>query len=237
MRKTERLFAIMDSLRRHRRPVTAARLADELGVSARTIYRDVQTLLDLGARIDGEAGIGYLLRAGFFLPPLMFSREELETLVLGARWVQSQPDEELAAAASNALGKIVAASPANLRERIDDAGLWPGLPRGDLQPRPLLALLRNAMSREKALVMRYEDEHGSLSERSIWPINLAYYESKQIVAAWCCLREGFRHFRVDRIADLALTDDPYGKPRRTLEREWWTEWLAEHSDWHDDGDA
>src|SRR5690348_12233959 len=114
----------MDALRRHRRPVTAAQLAEEQGVSVRTLYRDVQTLIGLGAPIDGEAGIGYMLKPGFFLPPLMFSAEELEALVLGGRWVQAQPDAGLAGAAKNALAKIATASPDDLRDRLDTAGLW-----------------------------------------------------------------------------------------------------------------
>ena len=109
MDKTERLFAVMDALRRHRRPVTAQQLADEQAVSVRTLYRDIQTLIGLGAPIDGEAGIGYMLRPGFFLPPLMFTSDELEALVLGARWVEGQPDDGLSAAAKNALGKIATA--------------------------------------------------------------------------------------------------------------------------------
>ena len=98
MDKTERLFSIMDALRRHRRPITAAALAEEQNVSVRTLYRDIQTLIGLGAPIDGEAGVGYMLKPGFFLPPLMFSPEELEALVLGARWVETQPDDGLGAA-------------------------------------------------------------------------------------------------------------------------------------------
>src|SRR5579871_5388605 len=111
MERTARLFALMDGLRRHRRPVAAASLASELGVSVRTIYRDVRTLIGLGAPIDGEAGLGYLLRPGFFLPPLMFDEDELEALVLGARWVEGQGDAVLAKAARNALAKIATAAP------------------------------------------------------------------------------------------------------------------------------
>ena len=124
MSRTSRLFKLMDALRGHRRPVTAARLAGDLEVSVRTVYRDIQTLIDLGAPIGGEAGLGYLLRAGFFLPPLMFSEEELEALVLGARWVQGQGDPALAQAAAGALAKIATASPKDLRDKIEDTGLW-----------------------------------------------------------------------------------------------------------------
>jgi len=231
MDKTERLFAVMDALRRHRRPVTAATLAEEQGVSVRTLYRDVQTLIGLGAPIEGEAGIGYMLKPGFFLPPLMFSPEELEALVLGARWVQAQPDDGLAAAAQNALGKIATASPDDLRDRINDTGLWPVLVNGSRQPLPILGEVRQAMRQEKALFISYEDEAGRSTERQIWPVQLAYYEGKQIIAAWCCMRAAFRSFRTDRILSLNLTEDRYGKRRAVLAREWREHWKHEYPGW------
>ena len=224
MDKTERLFSIMDALRRHRRPVTAAQLAEEQAVSVRTLYRDVQTLIGLGAPIEGEAGIGYMLRPGFFLPPLMFSSEELEALVLGARWVQAQPDAGLADAAKNALGKIATASPEDLRDKINDTGLWPVLVNGMRKPVPVLGLVRAAMRSELALHIGYADEEGQTSERDIWPVQLAYYEGKQIVAAWCCKREAFRHFRTDRIVAAIATEARYGKRRAVLSKEWEAEW-------------
>jgi len=227
MDKTERLFAVMDALRRHRRPVTAAALAQEQGVSVRTLYRDVQTLVGLGAPIDGEAGVGYMLKPGFFLPPLMFTPEELEALVLGARWVGAQPDDGLGAAAANALAKIATASPEDLRDRINDTGLWPVAVWGDKTPMPILGQVRQAMRTEKALRIAYADEAGNPSERTIWPVQLAYYEGKQVIAAWCCLRTAFRNFRTDRIAGLTLTEERYGKRRAALEREWRDSWQHE----------
>jgi predicted DNA-binding transcriptional regulator YafY len=228
MDKTERLFSIMDALRRHRRPVTAAALAEEQGVSVRTLYRDVQTLIGLGAPIDGEAGVGYMLRPGFFLPPLMFSAEELEALVLGARWVGAQPDDGLGAAARNALAKIAMASPEDLRDRINDTGLWPMAVWSSRKPAmPLLGDIRHAMRAEKALHIAYEDEGGRATERTIWPVQLAYYEGKQVIAAWCCLRDDFRAFRTDRIVSLTLTDERYGRRRAVLEREWRESWPQE----------
>lgn len=229
MGKTERLFGVMDALRRHRRPVTAAQLAEEQEVSVRTLYRDVQTLISLGAPIDGEAGIGYMLRPGFFLPPLMFDREELEALVLGIQWVKAQPDDKLAQAAKNALGKIAAASPSDLQELVEDTGLMPVL-RGKRKPLPALELIRQAMRLEKALRMQYDDEAGRASERHIWPVQLAYFEGKQIVAAWCCMREAFRHFRTDRITDLSLTESRFGKARKSLVREWKIQQAREYPD-------
>lgn len=231
MDKTERLFAVMDALRRHRRPVTAAALAEEQGVSVRTLYRDIQTLIGLGAPIDGEAGIGYRLRPGFFLPPLMFSAEELEALVLGGRWVETQPDAGLATAARNALGKIATASPDDLRDRMGDTGLWPVRLSGPLEPIPVLGLARAAMRSETAMALRYGDETGRETERDIWPVQIAYYEGKQIIAAWCCLREAFRNFRIDRIIAAAATERRYGERRAVLAARWRRLWEEQHPDW------
>jgi len=231
MDKTERLFAVMDALRRHRRPVTAAALAEEQRVSVRTLYRDVQTLIGLGAPIEGEAGVGYMLKPGFFLPPLMFTPEELEALVLGARWVGAQPDDGLGAAAKNALAKIATASPEDLRDRINDTGLWPvAVWSADAKkPMPILGQLRLAMRTEKAVQIAYADESGRASERVIWPVQLAYYEGKQTIAAWCCLRSAFRNFRTDRVSALTLTEERYGKRRAALEKDWRETW--HNSDW------
>jgi predicted DNA-binding transcriptional regulator YafY len=214
MNRTERLFALMDALRRHRRPVTAASLADELKVSLRTIYRDVQVLIGLGAPIDGEAGLGYLLRPGFFLPPLMFSEDELEALVLGIRWVARQSDTALTQAATNALAKIAAASPKDLRDAMANTGLWVASPAsaGTVAD---IKLVREAIRRERKLRIAYVAETGAATERAIWPIAMAYYERRQTVAAWCELRGAFRHFRTDRITALTATAERY--PRRRVE--------------------
>ena len=178
----------MDALRRHRRPVTAASLADELSVSVRTIYRDVQSLVELGAPIDGEAGLGYLLRGGFFLPPLMFDEDELEALVLGARLVERQGDAALSASARNVLAKIAAAAPKDLRDMMSETGLW--VPRGNVPDRPELKPVREAIRREHKLAITYGDEKGAVTERTIWPIGLGFFEGKQTIAAWCELQAG-----------------------------------------------
>lgn len=229
MDKTERLFSIMDALRRHRRPVTAAALAEEQGVSVRTLYRDVQTLIGLGAPIDGEAGVGYMLKPGFFLPPLMFSAEELEALVLGARWVEARPDAALSAAARNALGKIATASPDDLRDRISNTGLWPVRSWWDVEEQPLLAVLREAIRDERVLAVDYADERGQTTQRQIWPVTLAFYEEKQIIAAWCTMREGFRNFRVDRIMSATPAEGRFGKRRAVLAREWEDSWHTDRN--------
>lgn len=230
MDKTERLFALLDALRRRRSPTTAETLAEEQQVSVRTIYRDVQTLIGLGAPIEGEAGLGYVLRAGFFMPPLMFTPVELEALVLGARWVQTLPDGELGAAARNALAKIATASSDDLRARIDDPGLWPiNLGKHEGAPRtPILERARAAMRDERAVEMEYEDAEGRASSRTVWPVQLAYYEQKEIVIAWCCLREDYRLFRTDRIKSFEVTERPYGRKRAELSAECMANWSRAH---------
>jgi predicted DNA-binding transcriptional regulator YafY len=226
MDKTERLFAVMDALRRHRRPVTAQQLADEQNVSVRTLYRDIQTLIGLGAPIDGEAGIGYMLRPGFFLPPLMFTADELEALVLGARWVEGQPDDGLSAAAKNALGKIATASPDDLRDRLATTGLWAAQGSWNRNSEPLLGGAREAMRTERTLHLSYTDEAGKQTQRPVWPVTLAYYEDKHIIGAWCTLRQDFRNFRIDRVRDWRLGEEPFGRRRVILLKEWEAIWSA-----------
>ena len=223
MGRTQRLLTLMDALRRHRRPVTAASLAGELSVSIRTIYRDVQTLVGLGAPIDGEAGLGYMLRGGFFLPPLMFDEDELEALVLGARLVERQGDKALAASAANALAKIAAAAPKDLRDAIGEMNFWVApLPQPESLP---LRPMREAIRREHKVAIVYADEKGSVTTRTIWPIGIAFYEGRQTVAAWCELRTAFRHFRTDRIQTVEATAERYPRRRAALVKEW----RADHS--------
>jgi len=210
----------MDALRGHRQPVTAARLAGDLDVSVRTVYRDIQTLIDLGAPLEGEAGVGYLLRPGFFLPPLMFGEEELEALVLGARWVQGQGDAALAQAAAAALAKIATASPKDLRDKIANTGLWvPRFPMPAEHPNGLRTI-REALRSEHKLAITYIDDKGATTQRVVWPVALAFFEGKRLLAAWCELRKGFRHFRADRISTLNTTRDRYPTPRAVLVKNW-----------------
>jgi predicted DNA-binding transcriptional regulator YafY len=222
MSRTARLFMLMDALRAHRRPVAAESLAEQLDVSVRTIYRDMQTLIGLGAPIAGEAGVGYVLTPGFFLPPLMFGPDELEALVLGARWVQGQGDEALGRAAASALAKIATASPKDLREMMANTGLWtpPNWPPPTPSAKALLKTLREAIREERKLTISYTDEKGQASDRTIWPIGLAFYERVRVVTSWCELREGFRHFRADRIAALTVSEERYPKRRAALLKVW-----------------
>ncbi len=222
MSRAQRLLDLIQVLRRHRRPVAGAALAAEIGVSLRTLYRDIETLKAQGAPIDGEAGVGYVLRPGFMLPPLMLSEEEIEALVLGSRWVSERADGLLGKAARNVLAKIGAVLPDDLKDGIDASGLLigPGAPiaAGDAE----LTAIRQAIRSERKMQIAYSDEFGSGTERMIWPFGLAFYDRVRVVVAWCELRDGYRHFRTDRITALDVTAKRYPRRRATLLKEWRT---------------
>jgi predicted DNA-binding transcriptional regulator YafY len=217
--RAQRLLDLIQVLRRYRHPVSGASLAAELGVSLRTLYRDVETLNAQGASIDGEPGVGYLLRPGFMLPPLMFSEDEIEALVLGSRWVSERGDAPLGKAARNALAKIAAVLPPDLRHSLDTSTFV--VPRkmeaaGDAE----LTTIRQAIRIERKLRIRYADGEGAETRRTIWPFAVGFFERARVVVAWCEMREAFRHFRTDRIAALTLSETRYPKRRLVLMKEW-----------------
>jgi predicted DNA-binding transcriptional regulator YafY len=220
MSRSERLLGLIQVLRRHRRPVSGRRLAEEMGVSLRTIYRDLATLAEQGAPIEGEAGIGFVLRPGFLLPPLMFRDEELEALVLGSRWVAEQSDPDLATAAQDVVAKIMTVLPEHLRERVEYTALFPVPAEERAQDVVDGKLLREAMRRERKLRLVYRDGQGRRTRRVVWPLALAFYERVRVLVAWCESRRGFRHFRTDRILSAELLAEPMPRRRRLLLREW-----------------
>jgi predicted DNA-binding transcriptional regulator YafY len=219
MSRAERLLTLMQVLRRHRAPVSGARLADELGVSLRTLYRDIASLQSHGATIEGEPGLGYVLRPGFLLPPLMLTEEEIEALVVGSRWVAGRTDERLAGAARNAVAKIAAVLPAELRRELEsNALLVPG--RAPMPDEPDLGQIRQAIRAERKLRIDYRDAKGKASRRLVWPFALGYFEHVRMVAAWCESRQEFRHFRADRITALQVQDERYPERRQALMKQW-----------------
>lgn len=222
MSRSARLLGLLQVLRRYRRPVTGRVLAAELQVSLRTLYRDIAALAAQGVPIAGEAGIGYLLRPGFLLPPLMFSGEEIEALALGMHWVGGRGDPALAKAAGDALAKIAAILPPELREEVDGSGLMIVPSETEAGERIDLAELRRAIRAEHKIRIDYADAAGAASQRIVWPIALAFFDRARILAAWCELRQGFRHFRTDRIAALDPIGARYPRRRRVLLKEWRT---------------
>ena len=217
--RAERLLELIQALRRRRRPVTAATLADELGVSQRSLYRDIVSLRAQGAGIEGEAGIGYVLKDGFLLPPLMFAEEEIEALVLGMRWVADRADVELGKAARDAMAKIAAVLPADLRDSADASALLVGPGEPLVSGGADLAPIRRAIRTERKLAIVYKDSGGKPTKRTIWPFALGFFDRARVVVAWCELRNGFRHFRTDRIAELGEASGRLSaKARGTAER-------------------
>lgn len=220
MSRAQRLLDLIQVFRRHRNPVSGASLAAELGVALRTIYRDIDTLRGQGASIDGEPGVGYVLRPGFMLPPLMFTEDEIEALVLGSRWVSERTDQPLGQAARNALAKIAAVLPPDLRQGLDASSLMvvPGakIPAGESG----LPTIREAIRRERKLAISYADEARTATERTVWPIALAFFDRVRIVVGWCELRDDFRHFRTDRIIGLSMQSARYPERRAALQKAW-----------------
>lgn len=219
MARSERLLTLLQALRRHRRPVTGAVLAEETGVSLRTLYRDIASLQAQGAHIEGEAGVGYVLKPGFMLPPMMFSQDEIEALVLGSRWVARAAEPRLAAAGADAMAKIAAVLPEEMRDEIDSATLLVG-PRRISEDKADLSVIRRAIRMERILELNYTDESGAVSVRKVWPFALGYLEHIRIMAAWCELRGDYRHFRTDRIGDMTVQDGRYPRRRAVLMKEW-----------------
>lgn len=220
MSRVQRLLDLMQILRSHRFPVTGAHLALELGISLRTLYRDIGILQKQGASIDGEPGLGYVLRPGFMLPPLMFSEDEIEALVLGSRWVTDRGDVKLSAAARSALTKIAAVLPNDLCNVLDATALLVGpgasVTAGDEE----ILQIRRAIRAERKLEVSYCNLNSVESTRTIWPFALGYFDHVRVLVAWCELRQEFRHFRTDRISSLKITEQRYPRRRQVLLKEW-----------------
>jgi predicted DNA-binding transcriptional regulator YafY len=217
MRRADRLFEIIQRLRRGR-VVTARALAEQLEVSERTIYRDIGDLVASRVPIDGEAGVGYSLRRGYDLPPLMFSEGELEALVFGARIVQSWSDSEMARAADAALAKIEVVLPEHLRRLLADRSLW--APATDRQARLTfdLARLRAAIRGRRKVRFRYRDQKEAETHRTVRPLTLWFYGPVWLAGAWCELRNDFRFFRLDRVRQVEFLDEAFPlEPGRTGE--------------------
>lgn len=217
MRRADRLFQLIEHLR-GRRTLTARQLAERLHVSERTVYRDVGDLIASGVPIEGAAGIGYQLRRGFDLPPIMFDRDELEALVLGARLVKALGGQSLAQSADLALNKIEAVLPAARRKELELPRLYAPRFAIDTRRTEPLDTIRRAINAHHVLRIDYTREDGTSSSRSLRPLALYYWPPHWLLAAWCELRQDFRNFRTDRIRAAALTDTVFSdEPGKTFE--------------------
>ncbi len=214
-----RLFGIIQALRAAKHPVRARQLAEKLEVSQRTIYRDIAELQAQGVPVSGEAGIGYVLKSGFEMPPLMLTPDELEAALLGSQWVARCGDKALMENAASLVEKIQAILPAHLQQVIESSSVV--LP--DSQEAVIdnldMSEFRAAIRDRKKVSILYKTE-SQQSERTIWPILIGYFELVRVVAAWCELRQDFRHFRTDRIKSFVVLAEYYPRPKERLMAEW-----------------
>jgi predicted DNA-binding transcriptional regulator YafY len=213
MPRADRLFRLLSALRLLPQPVTAARLAEETGVSERTLYRDIEALRAGGAIIDGATGVGYTLTEDPALPPQMFTRLEVEALVLGLAEVSLAGDPVLAKAASEAQAKIIATLPDRVQRQAIHAVSRSYRYEPRRQTPPHLQLLREAAWDERAVDLAYRSASGAVTERRIWPLGTVFLDREVMCLAFCCLRQDFRRFKVSQMTDVRLTDESF-RPRR-----------------------
>ena len=220
MRRADRLFDIIQTLRASPAPLTAAALADKLEVTVRTIYRDIAALQASRVPIEGAPGIGYVLRRGFDLPPLMFTSDEIDAIAVGARHVRRLRDKKLQQAAESVLAKVTSVVPEGLRAHLRlppfyvSEGSHPAVEAIDL------AEVRDAIHTARKIAIAYVDRKGRPTARTIRPLAMAYYVDVTVIAAWCELRRDFRHFRADRITSARLLDDHFAAESARLTAEW-----------------
>ena len=224
MRKASRLFEIIQILRVARHPITAAQIAAQLEVTVRSIYRDIAELQAMRVPVEGGRGIGYILRPGFTLPPLMLTVEETEAIVLALALLERTADTGLRQAARQVNRKIAAAVPAPLAATFSANALhaW-----GSSAPAPEavdLAIVRRAIRDEQKLLLDYRDELGRLTERIIRPIALIYYSQAATIVAWCELRQAIRNFRTDRVEHCDLADETFRGDGDRLRKLWIDGW-------------
>jgi len=220
MRRTERLFQIIQILRSKRGPVTGRELAAELEISLRTLYRDMAELIAQRVPLRGEAGAGYVLDAGYDMPPLMLTPDELEAAVLGAAWVAKRGDPSLARGARDLIAKLSAAVPKSLRPILLDASLRPISMRPIETDKSEIAEMRRAIRGRRKASIIYKDPDGNVSSRTIWPIFIGFTEEKRVIAAWCELRQDFRHFRTDRVCSVEVMEERYPERHAALLGRW-----------------
>src|SRR3984893_11588147 len=220
MRRADRLFQIIQVLRRTRKPLTADAIAAELETSKRTIYRDITPLIEQRVRIRGEAGVGYILEKGFDLPPLMLTPDEIEACVLGAQWVVGHADPTLARAAQDLMAKIADTVTERLRPFVLEPASRARPAWQKEADRIDMVRTRSQIHEGKKIALRYRDQHGRDSERTIWPIAIGYLEAVRLLAAWCELRKDFRSFRTDRVVDADYLDEKYPERRDLLRAKW-----------------
>ena len=220
MRRADRLFQIIQILRRHKKPVTADAIAEELETSKRTVYRDIADLVGQRAPIRGEAGVGYILEDGFDLPPLMLTPDEIEAAVLGAQMVAARGDPVLRRAAEDLIAKIGAVIPENLRPLVVEPATR-AAPNWKATPDNIdMAGVRQQIRAGRKLVLTYRDEQERETRRVVWPFAIGYHETTRLIMAWCEMRADFRSFRTDRVTAAIFTEERYPDRPASLRARW-----------------
>jgi predicted DNA-binding transcriptional regulator YafY len=226
MRRADRLFDIIRVLRAAAGPVTAATLAEDLEVTARTIYRDIATMQARRIPIEGAAGIGYVLRRGFDLPPLMFTEDEAEAIAVGVRMLARTGDPGLQKAADSVLSKVTLVVPDPLRDYLNAAPVYVSKSGAPVpEQRDLPSTIRHAIRDNRKMRIAYEDGDTRRTDRVIQPFAVAYYVEATLVCAWCELRNDIRHFRSDRIVSAEVLDESFTIPEAVI-----AGWVAERED-------
>ena len=220
MRRTERLFQIIQILRSIRSPITGRELADELEISIATLYRDMAELYAQRIPIRGEAGVGYVLDDGYDMPPLMLTADELEAAALGAAWVAQEADPSLARAARDLVSKLSLAIPKELRPIVLDGSSKSIQTRARVSERFDSALLRHAIRERYRLQLIYKDRDGNKSDRIVWPLLIAYLDRTRYLVAWCEQKEDYRHFKTERVQELKVLAKKYPGRRAALLKGW-----------------
>jgi len=220
MRRADRLFQIVQLLRRSKRPMTAEAIAAELEISRRSVYRDIASLLSQRVPIRGEAGVGYVMEKGFDLPPLMLTPDEIEAIVLGAQWVAGHGDTVLARAALDVRAKIAAVVPERLRPLVLDSGV--ATPPAWIQRTDTIDMgnVRASIRTGQKITLEYRDEKGAVTQRVIWPVAVGYTEVTRMLVGWCELRSDFRSFRTDRVVSATFLEERYPDAPATLRAKW-----------------
>ncbi len=202
MRRADRLMKITHFIRRRRRAVTASRIAEEFGICTRTVYRDIQDLIDSGVPITGEAGVGYVIDKQYYLPPITFDADELEAIGLGISMVRQWTDDEFAAKACNAFEKIQAVLPAQLQTELQQISTYSVSCRDKIPWTVSFSDLREYIRARRKIYIEYSDENKNVSSRIVRPLGLFFFSPVWLLTAWCEMRGSFRNFRLDRIQTL-----------------------------------
>lgn len=220
MSRSDRMFEVIQILRSAAAPLTAAEIAEALEVTKRTVYRDIATLQAMRVPIEGEAGIGYVMRPGFDLPPVMFTAEEAEAIIVGLALLGRTGDKSLLKAARSASRKLADIVPEDLEDDFDvpylHASDWHAIPPSLIDPE----LLRRAIRETQVLSITYVDAKSDMTVRTIKPLAVVYYVEALVIVAWCDLRGDFRHFRIDRIQICTATGVRFDGEADRLRRRW-----------------